>query len=64
MNRKTGYWKWMVIVALATASVVFYSFNAALAAPPHPPRYGPPPGHPPGSRPQWRIPPDSRRRLL
>jgi len=38
MNRKKNHWNWMVIVALVTASVLVYSINAALAAPPHPPR--------------------------
>jgi hypothetical protein len=51
MNKKKGHWNWMVIVALVTASVFFYSFSPALAAPPHPARPGPPPPHPPGPYP-------------
>jgi len=62
MSRKKGQWNWMIIVALVIASVLVYSFNAALAAPPHPPRYGSPPGHPPGPHPGPPL--SGRRRLL
>ena len=42
MNRKKVNWNWMVIAGLVTATVLLYSFNAVLAAPPYPP-HGPPP---------------------
>ena len=55
MNSKKGYGTWILIIALATASVFVYSFNATLAAPIRPPHPGhppgPPPGHPPGPHP-------------
>ena len=52
MNRKKAHWNWMVTAGLVIASILLYSFNVVLAAPPYPPPPGhhppaPPPGHPP-----------------